>query len=504
MPRFSQIWRGLEPRGQLTLVVSGLLVVATLVFLFQYASKPSYTTVAAGLEPSETADAQRALSGAGLDVRIENGGTAVAVRKGQEGDAQVALAGAGLPKGGHVGFEIFDEKSISASDFQQKVDYQRALEGEIARTIETIDGVGGAQVQLVLPEDSLFADEGPQASAAVLLSGGEVLDSGAVSGIARLVASSVKGLKPKDVTITDGTGALLWPTADVVEGGPSAQSQLEAEARYDAVLSGQIQAFLTSTLGPGKAQVRVHADLDLDQRTVDRVTYAKKGVPLEIQKEEETLTSEGGSSAAPAGAASNIPSFAGSTAVAGKSDYSRTTEHTTMGVDKTVERTTTVPGTVKKLDVALLVDSKVSAEQVSALKDAVTSLAGIDEERGDTLSVQSIEFAPPPKPAAAPSPVAGIMANPLGALKWIGLAFATLFFLFTVRKSLRARQSEPVVIEPTWLREIEGATSLAELNPGPRIDADGQRRQVQKEQVEEIIHRQPEQIARQVSTWMKE
>src|SRR5262245_15807877 len=236
-------WKNLEPRGQLTLVGSALLVLVTVVFLFHYASKPTYATVATGLDPAEVGDVQNALSSAGVDYQLENGGTAIAVRKGQESSAQVALASNGLPKGGHVGFEIFDKSSLSTSNFQQNVNYQRALEGEIARTIEQIDGVQGADVQLVLPDEALFSEESPKASAAVLLTTSGALDASSISGIARLVASSVKGLALDNVTITDGTGALLWPTADGGATGTGG-SKLAAEQRYSAQVSAQIQALL--------------------------------------------------------------------------------------------------------------------------------------------------------------------------------------------------------------------------------------------------------------------
>ena len=167
------------------------------------------------------------------------------------------------------GFELFDEQKLGASDFQQKVTYQRALEGEIARTIEQVDGVQGAQVQLVLPEDSLFADEETPATAAVMLTGpSDGLESGAVRGIAQLVASSVKGLKTENVTITDGTGQLLWPQGDGVGGaGGGAGSKLAAETRYERALQASLDALLTQTLGPGKARVQVKADLNVDQTT---------------------------------------------------------------------------------------------------------------------------------------------------------------------------------------------------------------------------------------------
>src|SRR5439155_6624807 len=276
LSRLRDIWRGLELPGQVTLVASIVAVLVTAGFLFRFAAKPSYTTLLSGIDPAQSADITSALQGAGIPYHLGSGGTEISVAEGEVASARVALAKQGLPRGSHVGYEIFDKKSLGATDFQQKVDFQRALEGEVARTIEQIDGVRNADVQLVLPDDSLFADNGAKASAAVLLTASD-LDAATIRGISHLVASSVKGLDASQVTITDSTGMLLWPTADGESGdGLSSSSRLHAEQLYASGVASDINALLTSTLGPGKAVARVHASLVLDQTSIDKVTYGKK------------------------------------------------------------------------------------------------------------------------------------------------------------------------------------------------------------------------------------
>jgi flagellar M-ring protein FliF len=186
--------------------------------------------------------------------------------------------------GGGEGFELFDEQKLGASEFQQKVTYQRALEGEIARTIGTVDGVSSPQVQLVLPEDELFADEATPATAAVMLgNSADAMDPGAVRGIAQLVASSVKGLKTDNVTITDASGTLLWPQGDGAGGAGMVAGKQALEARFSRAMEADLNALLVRTLGPGKGEVSVTADLNADKTKRDSVTYAKKGVPLKTQ-----------------------------------------------------------------------------------------------------------------------------------------------------------------------------------------------------------------------------
>jgi flagellar M-ring protein FliF len=509
LSRLRDVWRHLGAREQLTLVIAGLLVLVTIFGLYRYSGHASYSTLVSDVDATTAEQATKDLQNAGITYKLQAGGTAIAVKDSDAAAARLALARDGGLPGGHVGFEIFDKKNLGATDFQQKVDYQRALEGEVARTIEQIDGVQNADVQLVLPEDSLFADSSPKASAAVLVTTSG-LDGATVRAIAHLVASSVKGLSPDMVTITDSSGTLLWPTSGSGD-TLTAESKLQAEQLYDNQLASQINALLTTTLGANKAQSRVHADLSLDQTDVATVTYGKNGVPLQSQTDTETLGSKGqASSSTPAksSATSKVPTYAaGSSANGGSSNYSHKTDSTTYGVDKTVKRTTFAPGQVTKLDVALLVDSSVPASEMTSLKSAVASMAGVDPKRGDTLAVSRVSFAKPVTPKAKTSPLAALPV-PISALKKALIVLAGLIFLFLMMRGLKKRESEGIAPEPTWLREVETSWPLRELEAAPtmriEVDPDSQRRAVLRGELEEITRNQPDQIAAQVSQWMQD
>ena len=171
-------------KGRVILGASVLGVIVVMFFMFKLASAPSYSTMLTGLDPAETGKITAALDEKGVGYELKNNGTALAVDKAMVAQARIALAEQGLPSKGQPGFELFDKQKLGASDFQQKVTYQRALEGQIAGTIGKIQGVSGAQVSLVLPEEQLFSDEQSPATAAVLLSGGsESLDPSAVCEI---------------------------------------------------------------------------------------------------------------------------------------------------------------------------------------------------------------------------------------------------------------------------------------------------------------------------------
>ena len=501
---FRSLLANTTTKGKVVMAASALAVLAVMLVMFKVASAPSYTTMLTGLDPAETGKITAALDSGGVSYQIENNGTGLAVVKGQVAQARIALAEKGLPGKGQPGFELFDKQKLGASDFQQKVTYQRALEGQIASTIGQIQGVSGAQVSLVLPEDQLFSQDQTPATAAVLLSGSATsLDPSAVRGIASLVSSSVKGLKPASVSITDASGTLLWPNSDSSAGSGGA-NKLTAQARYNTQLQGSLDAMLVQTLGADKARVQVSSDLNVDETSLDKLTYAKKGVPLKTTDETERLRGTGGASGGTTGSASNLPSYATSGSAGGNSNYQRKSTQTDFGVDKTVQRTKVAPGQVNRLSVGLVVDKSVPAAQVAQIKNAVSAAAGIDAKRGDVLNVSQVAFA---KPAAA-APAAGPAGDIMGYAKYGAVGLGLLAFLFFVMRHLKKRERESLG-EPTWLRQIEAPTTLADLEagrttrmgalagemPGPtatRLSA------------ERIAEEDPERVAQQIRTWMQE
>src|SRR5256714_7143244 len=328
----------LSPKGRLMLGGSVIAVVLLGILMMRIASAPDFTTVLAGMDPAQTGKVTAALDTKGIKYSLQNNGTAIAVDKAQVAQARIALASKGLPQTAQPGMELFDKQKLGASDFQQQVTYQRALEGQLAQTISQIDGVGGAQVQLVLPQDQLFDNQQSQAKAAVLLSSsGQSLQPGAVRGIAQLVSGSVKGLGLNNVSITDSTGQLLWPnsSAGATDGQMAATSKQAAEARYSQTMESNLNALLVQTLGPGKGQVQVNADLNADHTTLQKLTYAKKGIPISTQKETESLKGSGtaGAGGAAGTATNTVPSYAGAAGGAG-SNHKHTAGQTQFGLGK--------------------------------------------------------------------------------------------------------------------------------------------------------------------------
>jgi flagellar M-ring protein FliF len=478
--------------------VLGVIIVAYM--LMSLAGKPSYTMLAAGIDPAQTGKITATLDAQGISYQLANNGTALEVVSSDVAKARVALATAGVSTtGGQDPFATLDKQKMGASQFQQQVAYQRALEQQIAQTVDQISGVSGATVQLTQPQEQLFADQQTPATAAVLLNGtADQLNPGAVRGIANLVASSVQNLKTSNVTITDSSGAMLWPSGDAANGGVA--SKPAAEARYNSQLASQLNAIVERTVGPGKASVQVQSDLNVDATTQDKLQYAKTGVALHKVTDNETLKGSGSGASGVGGTGSNIPSYSGAGGSGGNSNYSHKQGTTDYGVSKVVSHTKVAPGAVNKLDVALVIDPSVPAATRTQLQKAIATAAGITPARGDTISTSVVPFAKVTTPKAGPIPT-----GMLGYAKYAALGLATLLFLFFVSRHLRRREEGDLIGEPVWLRTIEAprpvgqlagssadqATAMLQLPGGPR------------RQVEDVVKRSPERAAQTLRAWME-
>jgi flagellar M-ring protein FliF len=513
-----QLVTKLSPRG---IAVIGGSAIAAILFLYVaigMVSKPSYSTLMAGLDPARTGKITSTLDAKGIQYQIQNNGTALAVQSSQTAQARIALAGAGLlGTATQPGMSLFDNTQLGSSNFQQQITYQRALEGQIAQAIESIQGVTAAQVNLVLPnpQDQLFSTSTNPATAAVLLSGTTSLDPSSVRGIAQLTASSVPGLSVGKVTITDASGALLWPTSTSANGGGTGglTDKQAAEASYDNNLAAQVDSMLAATLGPGKAQVQINADLNVNQATQDTLTYSNKGVPLTTHTDTEKLTGSGAAAGAAAGTTANLPTAVTGTGAAtgtgGNSNYSHTITDATVGVNKTVTHSVIAPGQINRQTVSLLVDKSVPASSLKAIQAAVANAVGLNTVRGDTISMGQIKFAPtgPTAPSGSPVP-----ASMMGYIKDALVGLGALIFLFFIGRKLKKREREAFGGQPTWVRELETRRPLAALEGGGPLAQDAPTEikalrpaiNVAKRQVEDLIDRDPDRVAQQVRAWMSE
>lgn len=406
--RMIALWSGL-PRGRrLLLAGAGGLLLVTLYFMYSWSSSVSYAPLYSGLDTTDSAAIVEELRTRGVSYRLSGGGATIEVPEPQVDELRLDFAAQGLPQGGATGFELFNGNSFTATDFVQRLNFQRGLQGELERTIETFGAVEHARVHIVLPEQSLFIRDERPATASVVLSlkAGQRLAPNEVEGIARLIAGAVEGLDQQQVSIIDTSGSVIYDGRTAAQpDGLVAQpgSVLELQHQYEQTLQLSVQQVLDRTLGAGQSAVTVRAQLNMDRVETQTEAYTPgetdTGVPRSSTSVTESYDANGAAAGGVVpGAVANVPGADTSLAenATGGSDggttYARNETTTNFEVGRTVTTTVQAPGSVERLSVSLMLDETIPAEQVESLQQAVAAAAGIDSERGDTIAVTRVAF----------------------------------------------------------------------------------------------------------------
>lgn len=507
------VWNGLAPPSRRLIIGAVIIFVIGLVVLWRFSGQTSYTTLASGLDPADTKAVAAGLDEAGIPYQITDGGTAVEVPSDMADEARVDLAGQNLLDGASgVGYEIFDQTDLGATDFTQRVNLIRATEGELSRVISQLEPVQTATVKVAMPEERLFSDEQQPTTASVLLdlAPGATLDPAQVKGITQLVAGAVPGLEPSEITISDQNGNLLDGAGDSASAATGAQTRMAIEAEYEQRTQAKLDAMLASIMGPGKAVTQVDAVLDLDKVATERETFGQDATPLEQEESTEELNSEGGGAAgAAAGAAANTP---GATFPAtagggdGTTEYTKETDKVRNGVDHERQSIEATPGTLTSQSISVQVSDEIPAAQVAQIEDAVIAAVGFEQGR-DQINVQAVPFAEDAlatQPAEEP-PAPGLPFTIWDAAKVVLLVIGLLFLLLVARKALRRRQSALERALPELLEK--GPVALAELEAGPSREVaqlEGKSKTDVERQMEDLATRQPADVAQLLRGWLLE
>jgi flagellar M-ring protein FliF len=406
-------WGTLTLVRRVSLIVVTLGVVIGVLVISSVASQQTYTYLFTELTPEDAGAIAAKLKELKVPYRVGAGGGAIEVPEERVHELRLELAGQGLPRGGGVGFEIFDKSHLGATEFEQRINLRRALEGELSRTIGNIAAVHAARVHLVMPEHSVFAMSKQEATASVVLKlrHGRPFGKAEVAGVVHLVASAVPGLSADRVSIVSTDGTMLHrPRQGAAGAGPLAHDGEDREREVASTLEEQARALLERVVGPGHADVRIGLSLDgaSHERTEEHYEPAKTALRSE-QKTEERSAPQAESVAGVPGAASNLPDGT-AVAVAGPATSGngfRTSWTRNWEVDRVTERTTTPAGRVNRLTVAVLVDGAYKASaggreflardkaELDRLAELVKGAVGFSTERGDTLEIACAPFAAP-------------------------------------------------------------------------------------------------------------
>ncbi len=347
---------------------------------------------------------------AGIKYDAKGDGSTIMVARDKVASARLMLASKGLPTSGSVGYEIFDNTSaLGQTDFVQNLNRQRALEGELARTIRSLDGVTFARVQLVLPKHELFQEDDAQPSASVVIGvDGREPSADQVHALQNLVAGAVPNLKPDRVTIVDQNARMLGGGDGE---GVAGQAADDARTAIEDRIRRQVKELVEGVVGPGRARVQVTADVDMNQVTTQEEKYDPDGqVARSTQTVEETAKQNQPETSGQASASANVPGTPGSQSSSSTtnnaSDSGRTEETTNYEISKTTTTTIAAPGAIKRLSVAVAVDGVTtpgangkgqsyqprSAQEMQHIEDLVRSAVGYNATRGDQVSVINVRF----------------------------------------------------------------------------------------------------------------
>ncbi|ACH40830.1 flagellar M-ring mounting plate protein FliF [Citrifermentans bemidjiense Bem] len=394
------------------LVVGGVALASLLGFaaLIAVANKTDYRPLFANLTQEDAGEIVKKLKEQKVPYQISPDGKAILVPSDNVYDLRLSLASDGLPQGGGVGFEIFDRKNFGMTEFVQKLNYQRALQGELGRTIAQIAGVESARVHLALPEKALFKDQEKPATASVVLKmkSNRQLREGEVQGIVHLVASSIEGMDPEQVTVLDTRGKVLSSHSPNDPTSKVAGARQDTQRAFEKTEEEKLQSLLDRVVGSGKSVARVSASFDFKQ--VEKYEERYDPESAAVRSEQRSEEKGGGSSTASGvpGVQSNMgraQGAAGSTTGGG----SKTDETLNYEVSRSTARIIEPVGSLSKVSVAILVDGKYelspgakpgatpkyqprSPDEMQKIESLVKSAVGFNAERGDQVTVANIPF----------------------------------------------------------------------------------------------------------------
>jgi flagellar M-ring protein FliF len=530
--QFQLLLRQLTIPQRLGIAVAALASVLLLVGFAMWAGKPDMKPAFSGLTTTDAGTISEALRSAKIPFEIADAGTTILVPAADLSQAVVAAGSAGYNGGGATGFEIFDKQQFGASEFDQQVAYQRAIEGKLRKTIESMAGVAQAQVSVVAAQTGLFADQDRPATASInIRMRNGTPDAALVQGIVSTVSGSVAGLSPENVTVVDASGRVMAGPENVA-GNDSASIQSSVERG----LSAKIQALVDQALGPGHSSIALSAQLDLDkvEKTVTTIAPItdQNYTPTSVQKQTETYGGGSGNGAGGIpGAGSNIPglptypgnlpvasgapSASGSPTPSGSTGtaagYVRNQETVNYANSQTIEKIVQQPGAIKRLSVAVLID-ETAAKGIAPenLKAAISAAIGVDVTRGDVVTVSAVPFAA--TAATTPDPTGGIVESVGGVTGTIAGALLAVVLLFLVWRNLRALRnrademqlihagpSNQGLLEPGSSYNANGAS--ASIAPLPEYD-DTPQAKIQ-ERLRIVADEKPEEIVGLVNSWLR-
>ena len=520
--QITKIWTELGTPQRMIVSAAALAVVAGIGALLFWAQSPDMKLLYGKLGEKEASEVVAVLEEKNIKFELRGGGTSIYVPSNDVYRVRMDLAAKGLPNTDGVGFEIFDRSNFGISDFVQRTNYSRALQGELSRTVAQMKGVKSARVMVVMPESRLLvktSDSRPTASVFVD-TGSTKLDTQAVNSIRSLVASSVEGLKLDDVAVIDNAGNVL---SEDLKSDPqlgSASSQVKYRQQTEDYLTSKVETMLAKVLGPGNAVVRVSATINTEASTTTEEKFDPEGqVPRQEVATEDTssTTEKGAEKNAGTGTAANVPDPNAGDADKGTSKSSNTVRSSktqSYEINKTLTNVIKNPGAITRISAAVFLSQKLNTEtnaptprtpeQLNELRNMVVNALGISIPKNETatsyVSIQEVVFPSAVNSLSTPvDKVTGYMemARPIAALAIAAIVFAVFFFM--LRRAKPEEISFELVDDATM---AANAKALADAEDSQQFLPASKSLKVSPELLNSLIRQKPENVGATLREWL--
>ncbi len=534
------VWARLNRTQRILLVAVPSVILAVLLGFIAWSARPGYEVLFSKLSQKDAADVVSELKKTNVPYEIRESGNQVSVLVPTEKvyDSRLSLAAQGLPRGGGVGFELFDETKFGMTDFTQKVNFKRALEGELQRTIRSLSEVEDARVHIVMPEPELFTEREKPTTASVVLTlkPESQIKRDQVRGIVHMVASSVEGLKLENVNVVDNHGNML--SAFIQEEQQDNNSelagttltqqakltlhQLEVQRNFEKDVERKVNQMLTKVLGNTRIAISVSAELNFDKTETESEVFEPvvdgQGIVRSAQTKKEQYVGDTGMPTTVVGGVpgtdSNIPGY--QAVNGGNAQFSREEATTNYEINRTVKRSQAAPGAPKRVSVSVFVDG-LQPQQVTSIKSAVVAAAGLDLGRGDQVAVENMPF---DNTEALASLKESQMQNHdmfvLTLAKLALLLLVAIGILLFLRSILKPKKSKEFIEAPEDVEMPEERPMVPQVEDliTPEMTAEelarmeaareAKKREAMRKEVFDLANRNPENVAKIIKKWLSE
>lgn len=502
-------WSDLAPARRVAMIGGVAVLLTAFAFvLARYGGGPAYEILYSRLQPGDAAEVIAVLRDEGVPYRLSDDGGNIYIPSGEIAGVRLDMAGQGLPRGGVAGWELFDETRLGMTDFERHVQYQRALEGDVTRSILMFDQVHDARVHINLPQRRVFIDQQQEATASVqlMMVPGRNLSTENIRAIVYLLTSSVEGLQPEMVTVVDTMGNVLSDHLRMAEmvgsGAENVAKQFEIQQQYERTIERAIQSLLEPAYGYGGVIARVHADMNFDLLREEIEEFSapsggRSGMPRSEQIVTESYSGDLGAGVGGVpGVESNIPGYVGE-AGGSPGEYEFREETINYELNRSLILREQAAGQIERLSVAVLIDGDLDPVTIQRITDQVAAVAGVRPDR-DAVSVESMPFLSQPVLADMAPP---LPPDPSAWPWWVYAAIGALGAWLLVAMLNRRRDTK----DPGPSLDVEVGDDDALLDMGrPALTLEERRNAQMREELEATATDRPQEVARLLRSWLTE